>query len=317
MCACLLWMLLCGLSLVRCGVLEYKVTLKNPVDGKKLPVIIHYPSDKSERYPVIVFNHGWTCHNTWYNYVWQKLVPQGYIVAMPGDDETDIPTENIFEYSAGQRYTLDWIVDDCAKDHSCPLAGIIGDKFACSGHSMGGGATLLSIADYPVGYTSQHRFDAALTLSGCNPNEKVLKACKDITRPILLLTGSRDCICPPHEYADKYYAAVPGGHGSCKYLGDITNGTHCNFEDNGLAEGECDIAEFDLCPFEPHQHISDRAQWNISTTYMAQFFKATLKDGDNSQDLKRLGEMLEQDVKAGVMYSHDTQQASRLTAICE
>eukprot|EP01084_Bolivina_argentea_P256576 432028_1 len=293
-------------------ILEWQVKLTNPVSGKKLPVIIHYPSDKTKTYPIIVFNHGWTCKNTWYDYVWQQMVPRGYIVAMPGDDETDIPTENIFEYSAGQRYVLDWIKIDCPKDSSCPIKDILGNKYGASGHSMGGGATILSIANYPVKYDSTYYFDAAFTLSGCNPNNKVLQSCKDIVKPVFFLTGSHDCICPPDKYADKYYKEVPSNKGSCKYLGDITNGTHCNFEDTGILIEECEIGEFDLCPFHPHNRISNKVQWNITGTYMAQFFQATLYDDNNSTDFKQIDNMLSNDVKSGVMDAKDTQTGCTL-----
>ena len=50
----------------------------------------------------MVFNHGGDCKNTWYNYIWQNLVPLGYIVAMPGDYEHLWIYQ--YEYAATQRY---------------------------------------------------------------------------------------------------------------------------------------------------------------------------------------------------------------------
>lgn len=36
--------------------------------------------------------------------------------------------------------------EECITNNSCPLKDIIGNTSAASGHSMGGGATILSIA---------------------------------------------------------------------------------------------------------------------------------------------------------------------------
>ena len=50
------------------------------------------------------------------------------------------------DYAAGQRYTLDWLLDSCNNNVSCPLYQQINPKTSiAAGHSAGGGATLMSI----------------------------------------------------------------------------------------------------------------------------------------------------------------------------
>eukprot|EP01084_Bolivina_argentea_P074711 135505_1 len=107
---------------------EWDTTIINPrYPNSKIPLIIHYPDisniSSSNNFPLLVFNHGGDCKNTFYNYTWQNLVPQGYIVAMPGDFEHFWDYQH--EYAAAQRYTLDWLRASCNKNISCPLYQIV------------------------------------------------------------------------------------------------------------------------------------------------------------------------------------------------
>eukprot|EP01083_Nonionella_stella_P281410 957499_1 len=129
------------------SILTWETKIHNPVSGHKIPLIVHYPAGGSnERFPIMVFNHGGDTKNTWYDFVWQWVVPLGYIVVLPGDYEKYI---NDFHYAADQRYTLDYMYDDCNVNLTCPLYNkIMLNSSVASGHSMGGGATFFSIGDY-------------------------------------------------------------------------------------------------------------------------------------------------------------------------
>ena len=52
-----------------------------------IPLNIHYPCNNSNIYPLMIFGHASQSQNTWYNYIWEILVPQGYIIIMPGSYE--------------------------------------------------------------------------------------------------------------------------------------------------------------------------------------------------------------------------------------
>eukprot|EP00483_Globobulimina_turgida_P007857 UN07872 len=196
-------------------VITWKTKIYNPtwdVFTDKIPLLIHYPKtdDKTLKFPVIVFNHGGDCKNTYYDYVWQNLAPQGYIVAMPGLYEH--PWISEYEYTAAQRYTLNWLRSDCNANTSCPLYGMVGNKSIASGHSMGGGASFLSVSNFNVNETFENEFDASFTLSGCdNRYDELITSLHNVekTKTMFIMSGSRDCICPPDRNSDVFYDGMP------------------------------------------------------------------------------------------------------------
>ena len=337
-------MLLLFLIHVACSQLydigEYNTSIINPVNNHTIDLIIHYPitnqnpdtnshitlsnhnnsittrtnlsNTLTTTFPVIIFSHGWTCQNTWYNYIWENLVPQGYIVAMPNDDNTIIPDEFVVNYAAGQLATLDWLIDIANNDNgiSNPLYQIVNPYLSgCSGHSMGGGACMLSMSDNYIdthnknNYQFNHTFNSGFLLSGCNWNPSSRFASYNISTPIFFLTGNGDCMCEPSKYAEKYYSHVP--ETTCKYLANINNGTHCNFEEAGIYLGECDALQRELCiqgNYTIVNSIGIRQQWEITNKYMTQFFNASLMyNNTNSIVYEKINQILKSDFENNVM----------------
>eukprot|EP01083_Nonionella_stella_P209608 759677_1 len=96
----------------------------------------HYPCDTNHSYPIMVFGHASTSQNSWYDYIWQSIVPQGYIITMPGSYEYLNDSHELF--AADIKYTLQYFYDDCNQTATCPLNAMIMDKSIVSGHSLGG-----------------------------------------------------------------------------------------------------------------------------------------------------------------------------------
>ena len=96
------------------AILSWQTVIHNSVTDHRIPLKIHYPNstNSNEKYPLMIFNHGGDTKNTWYNFVWQTLVPLDYIVVMLGDYEKYI---NDIHYAADQRYkdALHWMYDNC------------------------------------------------------------------------------------------------------------------------------------------------------------------------------------------------------------
>ena len=270
-------------------------------DNHEIPLTIHYPSDLTQTYPVMVFYHGWECMNTWYDFIWQTLVPMGIIVAMPNDYTANNTTDEN-KCAISQRYTLDWIKDECNVDTSCPLYGIIGDKSMAIGHSMGGGTTFLSSSsNYSLGQTFKNSFDAAITLSGCGDTDDIEQAVKYIDIPIFVFTASHDCMCPPDSTAFPYYQLL--SNETCRFLADINNGSHCGFMNApGIHQDACNTFDTSACPLHNHDNIPLQSQIDIVMKYVVSFVNATIKDGNNEQDFERISTELQKDQIDGVMY---------------
>eukprot|EP01084_Bolivina_argentea_P056786 103871_1 len=277
---------------------HYTVVIENPTNSRlNISVIIHYPkvTNTNIQFPAVVFNHGWTCHNTWYDYVWQAMVPLGYIVAMPGDDEDVINDETGKQYAGGQRGTLDYLRSQCNGNTHCPIYGLVGNKSAAMGHSMGGGATIMSVSGVNLGAEFKYAFDAGFTYSGCGGTTQAVKSIK---KPFFLMTATHDCICNPNTTSEKYYTEIPD-NAACKMLGDITNGDHCNFED-GVFANECRALENSECPADKND-ISAKEQQDITIGYTKLFLNATLYNENSKVIFSQITQKLQSDVKSGVM----------------
>eukprot|EP01084_Bolivina_argentea_P234018 394016_1 len=294
----------------------FAITIFNPsYPNHQIPLLVHYPiTNESTKFPLIVFNHGGDCKNTWYNYVWKNLVPQGYIVAMPNDYHHLLPND-IEEYAAGQRYTNDYLRIQSETNSSFILYSKISNRSMASGHSMGGGASFLSLGNYPVSkQTFKYKFNAAFTLSGCGlPWQRSLleQSLMNLTQAdyIFVMSGTHDCICPPPKDGNAYYNAVPIE--SCKILGDILNGTHCGFEQASLiGTDECWDAELLECVTkELHDHrysITSEEQYTFVKRYMTLFAKAALYDyNNNSNVIQQIKDSLVNDYNSGMMGEWD------------
>lgn len=100
----------------------------------RIPLITYYPCDKTKQYPIMVFGHASQSQNTWYDYIWKAMVPQGYIVTLPGSYEYLNDSHKLF--AADMAYTLQYFYDICNTStvSECPLSGRIMKKSIVAGH---------------------------------------------------------------------------------------------------------------------------------------------------------------------------------------
>ena len=289
------------------GIKTWNTTIVNPdVNDHPIPLTIHYPSDSSQKYPVMVFYHGWECEIRWYDFVWQQLVPLGVIVALPMDYIGNNQTNETL-CALSQRYTLEWIKTKCNTDPKCPLHGIISTKSMAVGHSMGGGASILSASSHlDSGFNFQFKshFDAAFIFSGCGDQHDIVEAVKSIDIPIFLFTASHDCMCPPDRTAFSYYKALPDG--TCRFVADIRNGTHCGFMNAPTVhEDACHVFDSVSCPFHDHRNMNLDVQLDVVMEYLKMFVEATMGKEVDEKEMKKIEEKLGKDKENGVMLSFD------------
>ena len=106
---------------------------------------------------------------------------------------------------------------------------------ALIGHSMGAATVMLEAgAGNKLGLQGQNQFDAYVALSPQGAGSIFTKdAWKDIRKPVLILTGTRDrAMEGGWKFRTQPYYDMPPG---CKWLGVISDASHLNFAGIGFA----------------------------------------------------------------------------------
>jgi hypothetical protein len=165
-----------------------------------------------------------------YAYLWEALVPAGYILALPRTEGGLFPSHGEFGRD------LAFLVRKLQQEGTNPASrfyGAVGATCAVMGHSMGGGASFLAAAEDP-GIT------ALANLAAAETSPSAIGAAAGITAPALMFAGSFDCVTPPAQHQIPMYEALAS---DCKTLVTITGASHCQFAEYDylctLGEGGC------------------------------------------------------------------------------
>jgi len=245
------------------------LTLTDPSRGnREIPVEVYYPAEfagvdapaianPTEPFPVISFGHGFLIGIGFYPYIPDALVPEGYVLVLV-DTETGFPDHGAFGRD------LAFAADEILALHDAPgsfLEGTLAPKTGVAGHSMGGGATLLSV---------QHsaNIGAVMPIAAADTNPSATEAAASITIPGLIVSGSEDCVAPPNQQQVPMYEALAS---DVKYYANITEGSHCQFAVNS---GICNAGQI-ICPFR--QYVDAGTQRRATTDLMLAWFDATLR----------------------------------------
>lgn len=218
---------------------------------------LYYPADKNgEGVPVasgtmkfasVVFGHGYQL--TYSNYLWLKdsLVRQGYFVAFPRTEEELFPNHSSFAQD------LAYITKKMSSGNSNPVFFFynrLNDKFAVSGHSMGGGCAFLSV-QYSTLITT------VCPLAAAETDPSAISACSGITIPALIFGGKKDCVTPPSSNQVPMYNALSS---SCKVYVEIKNAKHCHWAANGTL---CTLGEFSCGGFSTSPTVTYRTTMSL------------------------------------------------------
>lgn len=172
----------------------------------------------TEKFPVIVFGHGFVMPVTAYTWLADSLVKYGFIVALPSTESSFSPSHDNFGKDLAflcQRITS---LNDSTASF---LFGRVSSKSAAGGHSMGGGCSFLAM-NQNTAINALFNFAAAET----TPSAKT--AALSVQKPSLIFSGSSDCIVAPAQQLEMYNN-IPY---TCKTYINITNALHCQFGNN-------------------------------------------------------------------------------------
>ena len=185
---------------------------------------IYYPANSSGddvpvangTFPTLVFGHGFVMTWNSYDYLWNGIVPAGYILVFPKTEGSFSPSHTDFGKD------IAFLVDAMKLEglnQSSIFYNAVSDKSAAMGHSMGGGSAFLSIQ-------YNNSITALATLAAAVTNPSSVSAASGIQIPSLTIAGANDCIAPTSDHQTPMYSALSS---SCKTYINILEASHCQF----------------------------------------------------------------------------------------
>jgi pimeloyl-ACP methyl ester carboxylesterase len=202
----------------------------------------------SGQFPLIVFGHGFVMAWSAYQWMWDSIVPHGYIMAFPRTEGSISPSHS--EFGLDLAFLNNYLKTENINSSSFFYQHVANES-AIMGHSMGGGASFLTAANN-TNITTLINFAAATT----NPSS--IDAAVDVTVPTLVFIGENDGVAPPATNQIPMYDSCSS---QCKTRITILGGGHCYFANSNTY---CSIGEGTTSP----QPTITRDEQHIRTFYM-------------------------------------------------
>lgn len=237
--------------------------------NRSIPTTIYYPAmaagsnqpiagNEANRFPVVVFGHGFVIGISFYNYIWNGLVPDGYIVVMCDTETSLSPNHGNFGRD------LAFLVDQLQAEGTNPQSIFherVALRSAVSGHSMGGGATMLSVQHSP-------NISAIVPIAAADTNPSAIAAAPGITIPAMIIDGSKDCVAPPASNTVPMYDGLAS---DCRYYASIVDGSHCQFAVDSTI---CNLGQI-ICPGQTY--VAAQSQRATTVGLMKAWLDVVLK----------------------------------------
>ncbi len=251
-----------------------QVTYTDPErNNRPIPVELFYPATTAGfnvplaegEFPIIAFGHGFIMAYSAYQYLWEALVPEGYIMAFPTTEGSAIPAPDHLDFGLDLRFVIEKMRME-GVDPGSAFFGHIADSAAIMGHSMGGGASFLAAVD-------QIDISAMITFAAAETNPSAISAAAGISVPTLVFSGSDDCVAPPDQHQLPMYNNLGS---SCRTFISITGGGHCYFADYNF---NCSLGEL-FC--NPAASITRQEQHDIVLDHLIPYLDFMLKGNIDS-----------------------------------
>ena len=248
---------------------------ENPKGGRKVPVDIYYPSDSGgpdspvasqplKKFPVICFNHGYLINPDAYSNIREALVPEGYIMIFPRTERGLFPSHKTISENIGLVFSR---MDGLGKDKNSIFFERVDTLKCVMGHSMGGGASFAA-----AGMFQEIRCLVALAPYDTRPS--AVKAAGTVTVPVLIFTGTNDCVTPEDKHQVPIYESLAS---SFKAIIHIKGGNHCQMAGRSSI---CRFGEsFKSCKAEIDMEEQHRIINRYLVPWMNFFMKGDIQSG--------------------------------------
>lgn len=195
--------------------------------GRAIGTEIYYPATSTGnntpaangQFPIVVFGHGFLMSYDSYNTLYEELVKEGFIVALPVTEGGIAPVHA--DYGADMAYLAGQLPLLNNNNVVSILLNRVSAKAAIGGHSMGAGCSMVGAQNNTGIYAL---FNMATATSNTNGISSLVGA-PSISAPTLILSGERDCVADTNVQVQHYTASGA----SLKYLAILKNVTHCDF----------------------------------------------------------------------------------------
>jgi len=240
------------------------LTINDPDRDRDIETYVYYPADAAGtdldlsdgNFPIISVGHGFVMTYDYHIYLWEHLVPLGYIVALP-NTETGV-TVSHGDYGLDLGYVIQALQAEDENESSI-FYNHIGATSAVIGHSMGGGASVLAASEYS-------EITTLITLAAAETDPSAISAASSVTIPSLTFAGDVDCITPPADHQEPIYDNLS----DCKGYVLINDGTHCQFANSNPL---CEFGEFSC----PSSGLSESDQHGAVLEVITPWLEAYLK----------------------------------------
>ncbi len=179
-----------------------------------------------ESFPVVVLGHGFVMGSDAYQNFYNTLVPRGYIVVFVNTEGSFFANHEAF--SKDLAFMVGAIQAENSNQSSV-LFGIVDDKTALIGHSMGGGAATVAASMVEV--------ETLVTFAPALLRFDTLTPASMVSEDAIVFSGTADGVTPPDEHHIPIYDNLGS---DCKYLVSITGGAHCYYANSNFF---CDFGE--------------------------------------------------------------------------
>lgn len=194
-------------------------------NGRNLPCIIYYPAlsegslapvnNNDGPYPIIAFGHGFFMQTSYYISLFKHLATHGYIVIAP-----QFPDTQHGQLALDLIFCINFIKDSDSNPLSVFYGLVNKEKTGISGHSMGGGASLLAAS-----IDSTILVVAPLAAAETSPSAIAVMSL--IKAVVYLISAQNDGITPPSSNQMPMYNSA----NAIKGLPIIKGGNHTRFMD--------------------------------------------------------------------------------------
>jgi dienelactone hydrolase len=237
-------------------------------DGTFFDALVFFPADpmapaqpdlRAEPSTIIVFAHGFLSPPELYRVTCRHLASWGYVVIAPRSGLELFPDHA--RYANDLSIAAQHLVDVWTNDPGSPFHVFVeSDRFGVTGHSMGGGASLLAAAQ-------DARFVAVAPIAAAETRPSAIASVPLIEAPICYITGSEDSFVPNPFHTGRMYrnTTAPAA------WFDIIGGYHCGFILPPLPSAVCDEGS-----------ISRITQIEKTHNLLTAFFNLTLRGDDAS-----------------------------------
>lgn len=203
--------------------------------GRQIQCEIYYPAATSGTdvpvasgtFPSIAFGHGFVMSWDAYQNIWERLVPEGYIMIFPRTEGSFTPSHNDFGLD------LALVINKMQSENtnaSSLFYNHVNNRSAIMGHSMGGGSTVLAA-------NGNSFIKTIVCLAPAETSPSAINIASNCTVPALVMSGTQDGVTPPVDHHIPIYDSLGS---SCKTILHITGGAHCYFANTNF---NCDFGE--------------------------------------------------------------------------